>query len=198
MDDLDDTIRDIRSAIFTLTPGDAPAPGLRARIVAVAEEMTGPLGFAPWLRIDGALDALVPARAGDDLLAALREGLANVARHARASQADVTVAAGRDLVLRVRDNGTGIGRGGRRSGLGSLARRAGGLGGSLAVTPAGSGGTLLQWRVPLNGPLDRPLKGTAQRLGSAGHVPRRVGAQPEGLPGGWPRLGEQDRVLLVA
>lgn len=176
VDDLDETIRDIRSAIFTLVPGDRQdAPLLRARIVSVAEEMSGPLGFAPWLRIDGALDARVPRQASDDLLAALREGLANVARHARASEADVTVTAGRDLLLAVRDNGRGIRKGGRRSGLANLARRAAGLGGALAVTPADGGGTLLSWRVPLDG--------SAPRLSHPGHPARPRTPPPSPGPG---------------
>ncbi|HEY1620178.1 MAG TPA: histidine kinase, partial [Streptosporangiaceae bacterium] len=190
VDDLDETIRDIRSAIFTLVPGDRQdAPLLRARIVSVAEEMSGPLGFAPWLRIDGALDARVPRQASDDLLAALREGLANVARHARASEADVTVTAGRDLLLAVRDNGRGIRKGGRRSGLANLARRAAGLGGALAVTPADGGGTLLSWRIPLDG--------SAPRLSHPGHparpAPRRH--RPAPAAASYPPLAARRREL---
>jgi signal transduction histidine kinase len=59
----------------------------------------------------------------------------------------VTVDGGDDLVLRVRDNGKGMGATNRRSGLANLAARADGLGGGLRVGPAEGGGTDLEWRV---------------------------------------------------
>jgi signal transduction histidine kinase len=88
------------------------------------------------------------------VLAALREALSNAARHANASQVDVTVDAGSDgmLAVQVTDNGTGIPEEGRRSGLRNLARRAEKLGGELRLGPADAGatppGTRLEWRVP--------------------------------------------------
>jgi signal transduction histidine kinase len=74
-----------------------------------------------------------------------------VAKHAQASRADVTVEAGTDLVLVVRDNGVGLAGTGRRSGLANLAERAAELGGTLRVATAEGGGTELEWRVPLRG-----------------------------------------------
>jgi signal transduction histidine kinase len=150
VDALDETIRDIRSAIFSLqSRGEAESLGLRGRILAVVEEMTDPLGFAPALRMAGPLETLVPDHLGDQLLATLREALANVAKHAQASRADVTVECGTDLVLLVRDNGVGLKKTTRRSGLANLAERATELGGTLRTgTPAG-GGAELEWRVPL-------------------------------------------------
>jgi signal transduction histidine kinase len=81
-----------------------------------------------------------------------------MARHADATQADVTVdvdPAGR-LTVTVTDNGTGIGAGTRRSGLRNLDRRATALGGELRLSPAAPGaprpGTRLEWRVPVTAP----------------------------------------------
>jgi len=150
VDALDETIKEIRSAIFSLHVRPATDEiGLRARILAVADEATGPLGFAPALRMGGRLDEEVPAGAAEHLLSALREALSNAARHAGASKADVTVEAGRELILVVRDNGTGLQDTGRSSGLASLSERAGMLGGTLRTQPAPGGGTELTWRVPL-------------------------------------------------
>ena len=150
VDALDETIRDIRSAIFALqSRGETERPGVRARILGVMEEMTDPLGFVPALRLAGPIDTLVPGDLASQMLAALREGLANVAKHAQASRADVTVEAGPDLVLVVRDNGVGLTGTGRRSGLANLAERAAELGGALRVATAEGGGTELEWRVPL-------------------------------------------------
>jgi signal transduction histidine kinase len=150
VDALDETIKDIRSAIFSLQArGEANRPGLQARILAIIEEMTGSLGYPPGLRMAGQLDTRVPGAIAEHMLAALREALANVAKHAHATRTDVTVEAGADLVLRVRDNGAGLGETTRRSGLGNLADRAGELGGAFHVGPAEGGGTELEWRVPL-------------------------------------------------
>jgi signal transduction histidine kinase len=150
VDALDETIRDIRAAIFSLqSRGDEEKPGVRGRILAIVEEMTEPLGFAPALRMAGPLDSEVPEHVAEQLLAALCEGLANAAKHAQASRVDVTVEASPDLVLVVRDNGTGMKQGAHRSGLANLAERARELGGTLTAEPAGEGGTQLEWRVPL-------------------------------------------------
>jgi signal transduction histidine kinase len=151
VDALDETIGEIRSAIFSLqSHSDPKRVGLRAKILDVVEEMTAPLGFAPSLRLVGPLDEDVPGEVGEHLLSALREALSNAARHAGASSVDVTVDCGTDLALMVRDNGTGLGRSTRRSGLTNLAERARALGGGLRVGRAEGGGTYLEWRVALH------------------------------------------------
>jgi signal transduction histidine kinase len=150
VDDLDETIREIRSAIFALqTRHDSRPVGLRARILQVADDMTGALGFPPALQLDGRLDDEVPDDVSEHLLSALREALSNVVRHAGASKVDVQVQAAAQLSLTVRDNGSGIKETGHRSGLGNLEQRARKLGGSFRIAPAAGGGTELDWRVPL-------------------------------------------------
>ena len=111
--------------------------------------MTDSLGYPPGLRMAGQLDARVPGPIAEHMLAALREALANVAKHAHATRTDVTVEAGADLVLRVRDDGVGLPETTRRSGLANLADRAEELGGTFHAGPAAGGGTHLEWRVPL-------------------------------------------------
>ena len=155
VDALDETIRDIRSAIFSLqSRGEARPARLRTRILGVVEEMTDSLGFAPELRLAGPLDSRVPGGIAGQLLAALREALANVAKHAQASRADVAVEAGRDLVLTVLDDGVGLGETTRRSGLANITERAAESGGTMRVAAAAGGGTELEWRVPLGGRQD--------------------------------------------
>jgi signal transduction histidine kinase len=130
-------------------------PDLRGDIVALVEEITDMLGFAPSLRLGAGLRARVSPDVGEQVLAALREALSNVARHAGASQVDVTVDVDPDgmLAVRVTDDGTGIAADGRRSGLGNLVGRAKKLGGELQLGPADPGadrpGTRLEWRVPV-------------------------------------------------
>ncbi len=151
VDALDETIREIRSAIFSLqSRGDAKQFGLRALVLEVVDQMTPALGFAPSLRLVGPLDEAVPVEVGEQMLSALREALSNAARHAAASRVDVTVDVGPELVLRVRDDGTGIGQATRRSGLANMAERASDLGGKLTIAVADGGGTQLDWRVPVS------------------------------------------------
>ncbi|MGH3389590.1 MAG: GAF domain-containing protein [Actinomadura sp.] len=149
VDDLDDTIRQIRSTIFALQalPEDA---SLRGRLHAMVDTAAEQLGFAPSVRLDGLLDTVVPEDVGEHLLAVVREALSNVARHARAGEAAVAIDVGDQLELRVEDDGVGIPEGGRRSGLRNLQERAERLGGTLEITPRTGGGTVLLWRVPLS------------------------------------------------
>ena len=151
VDALDETIREIRSAIFSLqSRGEAKQNGLRAQVLEVVDQMTPALGFAPSLRLVGPLDEAVPADVAEQMLSALRESLSNAARHAAASRVDVTVEVGPELILRVRDDGTGMGHSTRRSGLANMAERAADLGGKLTVNAAEGGGTQLDWRVPIS------------------------------------------------
>ncbi|MFZ3598091.1 GAF domain-containing protein [Streptomyces sp. BH104] len=154
VDDLDTTIKIIRSTIFGLRERAGPptGSGLRVRVVRAVEDAAHVLGFTPSLRMEGLIDADVPASCADDALAVLGEALTNVARHAHASSADVAlVVRGGALTLTVADNGVGIttDSDGHRSGLANLAARAARRGGVLTATARDSGGTLLEWTVPL-------------------------------------------------
>ena len=149
VDDLDDTIRQIRSTIFALQASPEDEPTLRSRLYGVVDGAVEGLGFSPGVRLDGLLDIVVDDVTGDHLVAVLREALSNVARHAGAGSVEVRVSAGADLVLCVVDDGVGIGVSGRRSGLKNMADRAEGLGGEFEVRAREGGGTVLEWRVPL-------------------------------------------------
>lgn len=169
VDDLDQTIKEIRGAIFALQVRDADTPSdPRTDIVALVEEMTAMLGFAPSLRLGAGLRTLNSEEMTEQTLIVLREALSNTARHSGASRADVTVDVDGDgiLTVAVTDNGTGIPPGPRRSGLRNLADRAAALGGELRLSPAEPGaprpGTRLEWRVratpaPATGPTGQPL-----------------------------------------
>jgi signal transduction histidine kinase len=137
VDDLDATIKDIRTAIFELQAReDKERHGLRARVMEVLEQMTGPLELSLSVRLDDQMDSEVPDDIGEDMLHVLREALSNAARHGKATQVEVTVAVGPELRLLVRDNGIGIGETNHRSGLANLARRAGQYGGHAHSCPS--------------------------------------------------------------
>ncbi|MFF7070057.1 sensor histidine kinase [Streptomyces pseudovenezuelae] len=151
VDDLDETIKIIRSTIFGLRSREGGAgSGLRARAVRVIGEAATVLGFAPSIRMEGLVDTDVPREIADDVVAVLSEALTNVARHARAGRADVVLETdGREVRLTVTDDGVGIAAGGRRSGLRNLAERAERYGGTLTVDRPETGGARLAWQVPV-------------------------------------------------
>ena len=160
--DLDATIREIRRSIFSLQePSDGP-PSLRRDLLLAVGEAAGPLGFAPRIDLAGALDSLVPDDVRPDLLAAVREALSNVARHAEATDVlvEVTVdSGGHWLRLTVSDNGHGVPAAlQRHSGLANLHERATRWGGGFDVESALGNGFALRWSVPIgaapNGPGD--------------------------------------------
>ncbi len=149
VDDLDDTIRQIRSTIYALGPVRAAAgPGLRARLLESVDAAEDALGFPPAVRLSGLLDA-VPEELSEHVVSVLREGLSNAARHAHASHVEVDVTAFDEVVVRVVDDGVGVPSSGRRSGLANLEERAHLAAGSCEVRHRPNGGTELLWRAPI-------------------------------------------------
>ncbi|HSA52942.1 MAG TPA: GAF domain-containing protein [Yinghuangia sp.] len=153
VDDLDETIRLIRSTIFSLKARDrTQSTALRSRVLKLADEAATTLGSTPTLRLEGLLDTAVSQDLADDAVAVLREALSNTARHAKATRVEVSVeATARELVLTVTDNGIGIPeQPARSSGLANLADRADNRSGTFDIRPREDGsGTVLTWRVPL-------------------------------------------------
>jgi signal transduction histidine kinase len=149
VDDLDTTIKDIRRSIFELGSGRGSLVELRTDLGRVIDEQAVMLGFRPSLVTEGPVDSAVPPETRPHLLAVLREGLSNAARHAKATSVDVTVQVGTDVVLTVTDNGRGVEEGVRIGGIRNLTERAESLGGTCEVLRRPEGGTLLRWSVPL-------------------------------------------------
>ncbi|WP_226913398.1 GAF domain-containing sensor histidine kinase [Gephyromycinifex aptenodytis] len=148
VDDLDAAIKDIRSAIFELHHG-FPEGGLGPELEAVVERATAAFGFVPDVTFEGLLGD-VPAELEPDVVAVVREGLSNVARHAHATDAQVRVSTVDDLVITVRDNGVGVRADAACSGLANLDERARSHGGSFDVQSLDPG-TQIRWSVPLTG-----------------------------------------------
>ncbi|AZS73412.1 histidine kinase [Streptomyces lydicus] len=151
VDDLDDTIKIIRSTIFGLrTTGDGRGgPSLRRDLTEAVRGATGTLGFAPSLRIDGPVDATVPDGLAEQVLAVAVEALSNAARHARAHRLDLVLTVDDAVTLTVTDDGVGVGAARHTGGLANLRARAEMYGGRLTVGAPASGGTRLVWSVPL-------------------------------------------------
>jgi signal transduction histidine kinase len=154
IDELDETIRQIRTTIFAISRSRRVSyGGLRSEILDLTDEAAGRLGLDVRVDFDGPIDSSVNDETAEHLLVTIREAISNVVRHARASVVAVDVKAeDGSLVLRVVDDGVGIDSaataGGGR-GLANLAERAKLLGGGFDVRPGPSGGTELTWHVKL-------------------------------------------------
>jgi signal transduction histidine kinase len=154
VEDLDATIRQIRSSIFALSAAARSATlSVRARVLHVVAEAAKALPSEPQVQFVGAVDSSVPEGVADELLVSLRETLSNVARHAKATAVEVHVGVeDGQVTLRVTDDGVGPPRPDRAQGghgLENLTRRADRLGGIFEIGPGAHGGTAVMWRVPL-------------------------------------------------
>lgn len=143
VDNLDAAIKDIRQTIFALHR-TKPTRELRDEITGLVRESTQTLGFVPDLRIEGSLDSL-SAELEADLVAVVREGLANVVRHAQASSVSVRITNDATIQVEVLDNGVGISPLVVQSGLANLRERAQSHGGSLQLLARTPQGTALLW-----------------------------------------------------
>jgi signal transduction histidine kinase len=155
VEDIDGTIRQIRTSIFQLRGPLSNRTGtVRRQVLGVVAEVTPVLGFDPRVTFAGPVDIAVPEALVADVVAVVRETLTNVGRHAQARSAGVDVrATATTLEIVVTDDGRGIGAQARRSGLANLRARARGHGGDLEIAPSpgatGTEGTCLRWTVRL-------------------------------------------------
>ncbi len=151
IDEIDGTIRDIRAAIFSLHARRLPTAGPRDDVIATAREAAGGLGFEPHVIFDGLVDTMMTEAARAQLVPTLREALSNITKHAHACRVEVVVAVeGNELRVRVSDDGVGIAdtaHGGL--GIANITERAVALNGTCTVSSPPSGGTVVDWRVPL-------------------------------------------------
>ena len=146
---VDEAIRDLRSSIFDLRAVTTDRPkGLRRRLMDVAAGVADG-GPAVTVRIDGAVDTLVPPRLAEQVEAVVREAVSNAVRHSGGSAVTVAVTVADALTVQVTDDGRGIPPDAPRSGLANLADRAAACDGRLVVGGAVGGGTTLSWTVPL-------------------------------------------------
>ena len=169
LDNVDSSVREIRQIVYALRDPDA-ATGLVERLRRETSLARTGLGFAPSLilSVDGEdlspgdgeaedrIDERLEQELTDDVVAVVREGLANAARHAHASSVSVRVAVRGSgptgsVEVDVEDDGAGLpAERERSSGTGNLASRARQHGGTFSLGAAPSGkGSLLTWQAPL-------------------------------------------------
>lgn len=151
VDALDAAITEIRTVIFALRQPRASSGSVRHRIVDVISEVAPSFSESPRLVFQGPLDLRTPPDVAEDVVAVVREGVSNVARHAKATETSVRVGiADEMLVVEILDDGVGVPESPtRRSGVGNLEDRAARWNGEFALTGRDGGGTRLRWAVPL-------------------------------------------------
>ncbi len=153
IDDLDETIKIIRSTVFGLRAGDGSGrpTGLRSRALHEVEQAAKILGSTPALRVEGLVDTEVPRGMADEVIAVLTEALSNIARHAGAT----AVAVGLDVRegrcrLEVTDDGKGLRGAPEGNGLRNMRERAERLGGAFDIGDLPDSGTQLRWEAPVS------------------------------------------------
>jgi len=140
--DANQAIGDLRRIIYDLRPAPLDELGL---LGALSEQVDrfGRQGLAVTLQAPPALPVL-PAAVEVAAYRIITEALANVARHAHASRASVTVSVADGFCLEVRDDGTvsTVNGDGWRPGVGleSMAERVAEVGGTLQAGPTPTGG----------------------------------------------------------
>ena len=135
---------DLQEISRGLHPAILSKGGLLQALKALARRSAIPVTF------DVAVDRRLPESAEVAAYYVVAEGLANAAKHSRASE--VTVSANTDdanLVLCVQDNGIGGAHVGEGSGLIGLVDRVEALGGQFKIDCPPEGGTLLHATFPL-------------------------------------------------
>jgi signal transduction histidine kinase len=148
VESMDAAIKDLRASIFELGGKREVPNDLATAVDDICVESARVLGFLPNLIVD---DPRADAdRVRDDILAVLREALANVARHARASEVEVVLRSCDGLVsLSVTDDGVGMTETGRSSGTRNMAERARDHGGDCTWTAVQPTGTCVHWYMPI-------------------------------------------------
>lgn len=147
IDDLQEIIQEIRSAIFDLHAGPSRATGLRHRLDKVIDQLAIP-ALHTTVQYTGPL-SVVDTVLANHAEAVLREAVSNAVRHANATSLAINVSVEDDVRVEVVDDGVGISGDITESGLRNLRQRANDAGGEFTVENMPTGGTLLRWSAPL-------------------------------------------------
>jgi len=152
---LDQVEEQIRGLSHELRPTILDDLGLVPALEFLAKGMAKRAGIA--ITVEGPRDRRLPPAVETALYRIVKEGLANVSRHARASRARIRVEhEGRLARCAIQDDGKGfdvpevMARNGEHGlGLGGMRQRLGALGGTLEILSAPGQGTELQITIPV-------------------------------------------------
>jgi signal transduction histidine kinase len=164
-------IADIRRLVYELRPPALDDLGLIGALSQHAASCSTADGLQIGIDAGPGLPAL-PAAVEVAAYRIATEAVTNVARHAGARTATVTLtASGGMLKVEMADDGHGISPVHRAGvGLTSMRERAEELGGHCALLPRPGGGTVVSARLPLAGPLPAPRPAEALPVPTADHT----------------------------
>ena len=151
---VDTTVSAVRRIAADLRPVMLDDLGLVPAIESLLHELSQRSGVVVSLRPD--LGSLAPGEpVATSVYRMVQEALTNVARHAEASEVEVTLRREGDmLVVRVRDNGKGfepeLTARSKSYGLLGIRERAHTLGGSARIVRPDTGGTLVEIEIPMS------------------------------------------------
>ena len=152
LDELNETIHDIRTTIFDIDRERSTEESLRDRVAQMVNEVNERLGVNGELRWELIDELPVSAHVAHHTVQAIREMLSNVVRHSEASHIVVTVT-GDERLLRVRVSDDGVGLSNKVShgrGLRNIRSRAEDLDGVCIVESSPGQGTTITWDVKRN------------------------------------------------
>lgn len=148
VDDLHDTIQDIRATIFGLRTTQA-TNDFRQRVLDLVSRLTDQSGILTTVRLTGPL-SILDSDLAEQAEAVISEAVSNSVRHSGAGTLTVQIAVADELVIDIADDGVGIPTDvQRRSGLANMVDRARRTGGSCETGEADGGGTRIRWSAPL-------------------------------------------------
>lgn len=154
INELDATIREIRTTIFEIDQDELNGTSLLNRVSALTDEVGARLNLDVKLNVSPTIDAIATSACTRHAVQALREILSNIVRHSHASEVSVDVDVDDEekmFVLVVRDNGKGfsfpVGPG---RGLRNLTSRARELGGDCVIESTPNRGTMVRWTARLS------------------------------------------------
>ncbi len=146
-----ETIKTVQNITSHLRPQIINDLGLVSAIEWYSKDFSDRTGIAIYLQLDPVMEM------SDDvsltLFRILQESLTNIARHSRATKAEVRLKVhDSNLVMDIKDNGSGISEYDRKShksfGLISMMERAKNLGGELRILAPEKGGTSVHLKIP--------------------------------------------------
>jgi signal transduction histidine kinase len=143
--ELRQAITDLRELARGIHPTILTEGGLAAAVESLADRSTVPV------RVDGDIDGRLPQPIEATAYFVVSETLANVAKYAQASTADVLVSRRNGhLRIEVSDDGVGGADTSRGSGLRGLEDRVAAVGGTVRVVSPAGGGTRVTAEIPLD------------------------------------------------
>lgn len=153
---IDQIIQNVRRIATELRPAMLDDLGLAATVEWQLREYEQRSGIHSLLHLESA-DLAIPPATATALFRIFQEALTNVARHAQATQVEVTLQSlGDHLMLKICDNGRGIQpnelRNGRSLGLVSMRERVQLLAGEISIQGRPGQGTVVNVNVPLASP----------------------------------------------